>query len=281
MQVVALGGGGLGPDEAARAARARCRAASRRRTTPCRSARGRCPPSRRGTRPCRPSARCTALATSIVTVPTFGFGIRPRGPRTLPIRPTSAHHVGRRDGAVELEPALVADLLDQLLAADEVRAGLARLRSFSPLANTSDAHRLARSRAAARPCRARSGRPGADRRRGGPPARRSRRTSPRPPATASVDRLVERVALLAIDLLAALPRNRLPCFAMAASLNRRRRCPCCAPCLRRCASPPRCCSAVRSGIFSWAISRTCARVTLPTLLLVRLAGALLDRRPPS
>src|SRR5947199_3932556 len=30
----------------------------------------------------------TALATSIVTVPVLGFGIRPRGPRTLPRRPT-------------------------------------------------------------------------------------------------------------------------------------------------------------------------------------------------
>src|SRR5579864_3184758 len=31
---------------------------------------------------------CTALATSTVTVPVFGFGIRPLGPRILPRRPT-------------------------------------------------------------------------------------------------------------------------------------------------------------------------------------------------
>src|SRR6266545_729125 len=31
---------------------------------------------------------CSALATSNVTVPVFGFGIRPRGPRTLPRFPT-------------------------------------------------------------------------------------------------------------------------------------------------------------------------------------------------
>src|ERR1700684_3868218 len=31
---------------------------------------------------------CTALATSKVTVPVFGFGIRPFGPRILPTRAT-------------------------------------------------------------------------------------------------------------------------------------------------------------------------------------------------
>ena len=33
-------------------------------------------------------ASVTALVTSIVTVPSFGFGIRPLGPSTLPRRPT-------------------------------------------------------------------------------------------------------------------------------------------------------------------------------------------------
>src|SRR5262245_41806558 len=37
-----------------------------------------------------PFASPTAFFTSMVTVPTFGFGIRPRGPSTLPRRPTSA-----------------------------------------------------------------------------------------------------------------------------------------------------------------------------------------------
>ena len=42
-----------------------------------------------------------------------------------------AHHVGSRDGLVELEPALVRDLLHQLVAADDVGSGLARLASPS------------------------------------------------------------------------------------------------------------------------------------------------------
>src|SRR3984893_456665 len=36
-----------------------------------------------------PLAPLIALVTSIVAVPTLGFGIRPRGPRTLPRRPTT------------------------------------------------------------------------------------------------------------------------------------------------------------------------------------------------
>ena len=35
-----------------------------------------------------PLMSVTALAVSMVTVPVFGFGIRPRGPSTLPSRPT-------------------------------------------------------------------------------------------------------------------------------------------------------------------------------------------------
>ena len=34
-----------------------------------------------------PLMSVTALATSTVTVPVFGFGIRPRGPSTRPSRP--------------------------------------------------------------------------------------------------------------------------------------------------------------------------------------------------
>src|SRR5437879_3670950 len=36
----------------------------------------------------------TALVTSAVTVPTFGFGIRPRGPSTFPRRPTTPDMMG-------------------------------------------------------------------------------------------------------------------------------------------------------------------------------------------
>src|SRR6476469_8941762 len=42
-----------------------------------------------------PLAPSTAALTSIVTVPTFGFGIIPRGPSTLPSRPTSGIRSGR------------------------------------------------------------------------------------------------------------------------------------------------------------------------------------------
>src|SRR3981081_974093 len=41
-----------------------------------------------------PLAPFTALATSMVTVPIFGLGIMPRGPSTLPSRPTSGIRSG-------------------------------------------------------------------------------------------------------------------------------------------------------------------------------------------
>ena len=65
------------------------RRASPPRTTPCRRRPARCPAfsTRNSTEP--PLAPFTASVTSIVTVPTFGFGIMPRGPSTLPRRPTS------------------------------------------------------------------------------------------------------------------------------------------------------------------------------------------------
>src|SRR3954453_12687272 len=80
----------------------------------------------------------TALATSGVTVPVFGFGIRPRGPRTRPRRPTfpimsgvappSHTGVGGLPAGPKREPAAV-DALDELVTAYDVRAGLAsRLR---------------------------------------------------------------------------------------------------------------------------------------------------------
>src|SRR6478609_57494 len=65
-----------------------------------------------------PLMSVTALATSGVTVPVFGLGMRPRGPRTRPRRPTLPIMSG-----VEVEPAAV-DLLDQLVATDDVGAGL-------------------------------------------------------------------------------------------------------------------------------------------------------------
>ena len=64
----------------------------------------------------------TTLATSGVTVPARGEGIRPRGPSTLPERADQAHHVRRGDAHVELGPA-VLDLLGQVFLADDVGAG--------------------------------------------------------------------------------------------------------------------------------------------------------------
>ena len=70
-----------------------------------------------------PLASSTALATSMVTVPTFGFGIRPRGPEHLTETADERHHVGRGDAAVEIDLAAL-DLLDQILGPDDVGAGL-------------------------------------------------------------------------------------------------------------------------------------------------------------
>src|ERR1039458_8019414 len=82
-----------------------------------------------------------AFATSWVTVPVFGLGISPRGPRILPSLPTEtvlgdraglrighqparaedlaefadrAHHVGRGDHGVVIRPAFGLDLVDHV-----------------------------------------------------------------------------------------------------------------------------------------------------------------------
>jgi len=73
----------------------------------------------------------TAFVTSIVTVPTFGFGIRPAGPEHTPELADGGHHVRRRDGDVEVGEALF-DLLGEVVATDEVGAG--RLGLFGLLA---------------------------------------------------------------------------------------------------------------------------------------------------
>ncbi len=62
---------------------------------------------------------------STVTVPVFGFGIRPRGPSTLPSLPTARIMSGRRNHGVEIHEAAL-DLVDQLLAADHVGARFGR-----------------------------------------------------------------------------------------------------------------------------------------------------------
>ena len=69
-----------------------------------------------------PLAPLTAVVTSMVTVPTFGFGIRPRGPEHLAETADQRHQVGRGDAAVEVDGAAL-HLLDQVLGADDVGAG--------------------------------------------------------------------------------------------------------------------------------------------------------------
>ena len=49
--------------------------------------------------------------------PTLGFGIRPRGPRILPKFTHRAHHIGRGDGLIEIDPSFL-DLFDQVFGAD-------------------------------------------------------------------------------------------------------------------------------------------------------------------
>jgi hypothetical protein len=82
-----------------------------------------------------PLISVTAFAVSGVTVPVFGFGMRPRGPSTLPRRPTLPMSSGRRDGRVEVGPAS-GDLLDELVAADLVGAGGDAASAAGPVAKT-------------------------------------------------------------------------------------------------------------------------------------------------
>ena len=84
----------------------------------------------------------TALATSIVTVPTFGFGILPAGPRIRPEPTDDRHQVGRRDRDVEVVEA-VLDPLREVLGADDVGAGLLGLAGLVALREDGDLDVLA------------------------------------------------------------------------------------------------------------------------------------------
>jgi hypothetical protein len=78
----------------------------------------------------------TAVSTSGVTVPVFGFGMRPRGPSNLTELTDDAHGVGRGDDHVEIHHAAL-DLLRELFHADEVSAPAAlALSAASPWVNT-------------------------------------------------------------------------------------------------------------------------------------------------
>ena len=89
-----------------------------------------------------PLAPLTALVTSIVTVPTFGFGIMPRGPSTLPSRPTSGIMSGvAMQRSKSISPLL--HLLDQVLGADHVGAGGLRFVGLGAAREHADAQRAA------------------------------------------------------------------------------------------------------------------------------------------
>ena len=86
----------------------------------------------------------TALATSIVTVPTFGLGILPGGPRMRPRRPTT----GIRSGVAmatskSVKPSSIA--LGEVLGADDVGAGLLGLARLVALGEDGDLDVLAQA----------------------------------------------------------------------------------------------------------------------------------------
>ena len=88
-------------------------------------ARGRCRPCRRGSGPGRPSRCVPRRATSGVTVPTLGFGIRPRGPSIWPSLPTTRIASGLAiTTSKSRSPPL--HLLGEVFHADDVGAGLLR-----------------------------------------------------------------------------------------------------------------------------------------------------------
>ncbi len=216
LHVVALGRRRLGPHAARRAARARCRAASRRRTTPCRSARGRCRPSRRGTRPCRPSARSP-----------------PCRRRTSRCRPSgsASGRAGRAPYRCGRPAPIMSGVATTLSNSSQLSSWIFFTSSSPPTKSAPASSRLVRlfalgedqrraltcrCRAAARPCRARSDRPGA----GSTPSRTAISTVSSNlaslPGRREFDRLVERIALLAVDLgcapdvSLAVPCHRVP-----------------------------------------------------------------------
>ena len=85
----------------------------------------------------------TALPTSKVTVPTLGFGMSPRGPRSLPMRPTRPIMSGVAIALSKSSQFFRADLLHQVLTADVVGARLARLAFLFALGEDQHANRLA------------------------------------------------------------------------------------------------------------------------------------------
>ena len=80
-------------------------------------------------------AAFTAAETSCVTVPSLGFGIRPRGPRTLPSRPTTPIMSGV---ATQRSKFISPPLIFSARSSAPTRSAPAALASsaFAPCANT-------------------------------------------------------------------------------------------------------------------------------------------------
>ena len=71
----------------------------------------------------------TALATSNVTVPVLGLGIRPRGPEDLTQPACGPHHVRRGDDGIVVGPAF-QDFLHHVVPTEKIRAGFLRFAKF-------------------------------------------------------------------------------------------------------------------------------------------------------
>ena len=82
-----------------------------------------------------PLMSLTALVTSMVTVPVFGFGMRPRGPSTRPEAADLAHHVRSGDDGVEVEEAARRPSAIEVVVTDDVGASL---ESFGGLRATGE-----------------------------------------------------------------------------------------------------------------------------------------------
>ena len=163
-----------------------------------------------------PLMSVTALATSIVTVPVFGFGIRPRGPSTLPRRPTLPIMSGVATTASKSSQP-PCDLLDQVVGADDSRR--------RPRAPPRPCHRWRRP-GPGRSCRCRAGRLTVPR----TIWSALRGSTPRRMATSTVaSNLVVAVVLGETD---GLERGVEPCPGR--SSRRRRGRPCCASFLLLC-----------------------------------------------
>src|ERR687895_196371 len=170
------------------------------------------------------------------------------------------HHVGRRDGDVEVGEALVLHTLGEVLGAHEVGAGLLRLARLVALGEDGDLHVLAE----------------AVRQRDRPAQLLVRMADVETGADVDLDRLVELRALALLDEADGLVRRVL---ALAVDLRPRLDVAAPVPGHYATTSTPieravpsmilAACStscAFRSGSFFSAISRTCAREIRPTLL---------------